>query len=286
VRVEQENLAASIETIGGVPLYRLRGNLLPLVDLGAELGVAPPKLGRDASDSAANIVVLQADGVTFGMLVDEINDTEEIVVKPLGKQLKGLSCYAGATIMGDGKVALILDVAGVAARGGVAGAKAQARRGKHAESEDAAEAEKHALLLFRVGEDRRVGIPLSAVARLEEFPRSALEQGGGRRVVQYRGEILPLCSVAEALGAYDAGPQDGPMQVVVYSNKGRSIGLVVERILDIVAESYASKPSGGGALKGVAVIQGKVTDILDVEALARSLDPDHAMSGLEPAGSI
>jgi two-component system chemotaxis sensor kinase CheA len=285
VRVEQENLAASIETIGGVPLYRLRGNLLPLVDLGAELGVAPPKLGREGSDSAANIVVLQADGATFGMLVDEISDTEEIVVKPLGKQLKGLSCYSGATIMGDGKVALILDVAGVAARGGVAGAKAGARGGKHAEGEDAAEAEKHALLLFRVGEDRRVGIPLSAVARLEEFPRSSLEQGGGRKVVQYRGEILPLCSVAEALGSYGTGSEDGPLQVVVYSSKGRSIGLVVERILDIVAEAYAKKPAGGGALSGVAVIQGKVTDILDVEALARSLQPDHAAFGLEPAGS-
>lgn len=284
VRVEQENLAASIETIGGVPLYRLRGNLLPLVDLGAELGVARPKLGRDGSDSAANIVVLQADGATFGMLVDEINDTEEIVVKPLGKQLKGLCCYAGATIMGDGKVALILDVAGVAVRGGVAGAKAAAR-GKQAESEDAAEAEKHALLLFRVGEDRRVGIPLSAVARLEEFPRSALEQGAGRRVVQYRGEILPLCSVAEALGSYETQAQDGPLQVVVYSNKGRSLGLVVERILDIVAEAYTKRPASGGALEGVAVIQGKVTDILDVEALARSLDPDHVAFGLEPAGS-
>jgi len=284
VRVEQENLAASIETIGGVPLYRLRGNLLPLVDLGAELGVARPKLGRDGSDSAANIVVLQADGATFGMLVDEINDTEEIVVKPLGKQLKGLCCYAGATIMGDGKVALILDVAGVAVRGGVAGAKAAAR-GKQAESEDAAEAEKHALLLFRVGEDRRVGIPLSAVARLEEFPRSALEQGAGRRVVQYRGEILPLCSVAEALGACETQGQDGPLQVVVYSNKGRSLGLVVERILDIVAEAYTKRPAKGGALEGVAVIQGKVTDILDVEALAQSLDPDHVAFGLEPAGS-
>ncbi len=284
VRVEQENLAASIETIGGVPLYRLRGNLLPLVDLGAELGVARPKLGRDGSDSAANIVVLQADGATFGMLVDEINDTEEIVVKPLGKQLKGLCCYAGATIMGDGKVALILDVAGVAVRGGVAGAKAAAR-GKQAESEDAAEAEKHALLLFRVGEDRRVGIPLSAVARLEEFPRSALEQGAGRRVVQYRGEILPLCSVAEALGSYETQAQDGPLQVVVYSKKGRSLGLVVERILDIVAEAYTKRPASGGALEGVAVIQGKVTDILDVEALARSLDPDHVAFGLEPAGS-
>jgi two-component system chemotaxis sensor kinase CheA len=284
VRVEQENLAASIETIGGVPLYRLRGNLLPLVDLGAELGVARPKLGRDGSDSAANIVVLQADGATFGMLVDEINDTEEIVVKPLGKQLKGLCCYAGATIMGDGKVALILDVAGVAVRGGVAGAKAAAR-GKQAESEDAAEAEKHALLLFRVGEDRRVGIPLSAVARLEEFPRSALEQGAGRRVVQYRGEILPLCSVAEALGSYETQAEDGPLQVVVYSNKGRSLGLVVERILDIVAEAYTKRPASGGALEGVAVIQGKVTDILDVEALARSLDPDHVAFGLEPAGS-
>lgn len=289
VRVEPENLGSAIEMVDGVPVYRLRGNLLPLVDLGAELGVAAKKLGRGATATdAANIVVLQADQTTFGLLVDDINDTEEIVVKPLGKQLKGLSCYAGATIMGDGKVALILDVMGIATRGGVVGSKVAAKNAQAADASTAAEDEdKSALLLFRLGEDRRVGIPLSAVARLEEFPRTTIERSNGRDVVQYRNEILQLYPLAEALGCYGAEASDSTsLQVVVYTSHGRSIGLVVDRILDIVAEAYTLRPGGrNSGLLGTAVIQGKVTDILDMEALILRVDPDFAESAAELARS-
>ena len=289
VRVEPENLGSAIEMVDGVPVYRLRGNLLPLVDLGAELGVARKKLGRGASATeAANIVVLQADQTTFGLLVDDINDTEEIVVKPLGKQLKGLSCYAGATIMGDGKVALILDVMGIATRGGVVGSKVAAKNAQAAEAAKNADGEdKSALLLFRLGEDRRVGIPLSAVARLEEFPRTTIERSNGRDVVQYRNEILQLYPLAEALGCYGTEVGESTsLQVVVYTSHGRSIGLVVDRILDIVAEAYTLRPGGrNSGLLGTAVIQGKVTDILDMEALILRVDPDFAESAAELARS-
>jgi len=289
VRVEPENLGSAIEMVDSVPVYRLRGNLLPLVDLGAELGVARKKLGRGGSATeAANIVVLQADQTTFGLLVDDINDTEEIVVKPLGKQLKGLSCYAGATIMGDGKVALILDVMGIATRGGVVGSKVAAKNAQAADAAKNADGEdKSALLLFRLGVDRRVGIPLSAVARLEEFPRTTIERSNGRDVVQYRNEILQLYPLAEALGCYGTEASDTTsLQVVVYTSHGRSIGLVVDRILDIVAEAYTLRPGGrNSGLLGTAVIQGKVTDILDMEALILRVDPDFAESAAELARS-
>ena len=287
VRVEPENLGSAIEMVDGVPVYRLRGNLLPLVDLGAELGVASRKLGRGATaKDAANIVVLQADQTVFGLLVDDINDTEEIVVKPLGKQLKGLECYAGATIMGDGKVALILDVTGLAARGGVAGAKAPGKAA-HGTAANAEDENRRALLLFRLGADRRVGIPLSAVARLEEFPRAMVERSDGRDVVQYRGEILQLCPLAEALGSYAEAQGDGPLQVVVYTSHGKSVGLVVDRILDIVNESFTLRPGGrSNGLLGTAVIQGKVTDILDTEAIIRRVDPEFFEAGCEHAGSV
>jgi two-component system chemotaxis sensor kinase CheA len=111
--LEGPDAIASIEDIGGAPVYRLRGNLLPLVDLNRELRL-PASSTEGGSAQIVNIVVLQADDRQFGLIVDEINDTEEIVVKPLGKQLKGLACFAGATIMGDGQVALILDVLGIA----------------------------------------------------------------------------------------------------------------------------------------------------------------------------
>ena len=117
VRLEGEHAQASIERIQGAPVYRLRGNLLPLVFLNHELGLDPSSV--EDEQHIANIVVLQADDRQFGLVVDAINDTQEIVVKPLGKILKGLSAFAGATIMGDGRVALILDVLGLAQQASV-----------------------------------------------------------------------------------------------------------------------------------------------------------------------
>ena len=110
MRCEGEQAGHGIENIHGAPVYRLRGNLLPLVYLNRELQAGQPQSHPDS----VNIVVLQAGDRQFGLVVDEINDTEEIVVKPLSKQLKSVSCFAGATIMGDGQVALILDVLGLA----------------------------------------------------------------------------------------------------------------------------------------------------------------------------
>src|SRR5262245_50457921 len=115
VRLEGERGRRGIEQIHGAPVYRLRGNLLPLVYLNRALQVED----RGAAGDVLNIVVLQAGDRQFGLMVEGINDTEEIVVKPLGQQLKGIPCFAGATIMGDGKVALILDVLGIAQRAGV-----------------------------------------------------------------------------------------------------------------------------------------------------------------------
>src|SRR5204863_6055217 len=114
VRLEAENARSSIELVHGAPVYRLRGRLLPLVYLNRELGLTANSENEGSTDDAVNIVVLQAEDRQFGLVVDGINDTEEIVVKPLSKHLKGLKAYAGATIMGDGKVALILDVLGLA----------------------------------------------------------------------------------------------------------------------------------------------------------------------------
>jgi two-component system chemotaxis sensor kinase CheA len=190
--------------------------------------------------------------------------------------------------MGDGKVALILDVMGIATRGGVVGSKVAAKNAQAADAAKNADGEdKSALLLFRLGVDRRVGIPLSAVARLEEFPRTTIERSNGRDVVQYRNEILQLYPLAEALGCYGTEASDTTsLQVVVYTSHGRSIGLVVDRILDIVAEAYTLRPGGrNSGLLGTAVIQGKVTDILDMEALILRVDPDFAESAAELARS-
>lgn len=270
LRLDSDEAKTGIEMLYGAPVYRLRGQLLPLVYLNREL-----KISAQHQSDAVQIVVLQADGRQFGLIVDAINDTEEIVVKPLGKQLKGLSCFAGATIMGDGKVALILDVLGLAQFSKVI---SEVRDRAHLEKEQNQErsVDKQTLLVFNTGHDTRMAIPLSTVARLEEFPRAAVEKSGGQEVVQYRGQILPLIPVSKYLPVTEAAAStNDPMQVVVYSEQGRSVGLVVSKISDIVHESITvRREAKRNGIAGSAVIQNRVTDLLDVPGIIRAADPN------------
>jgi len=276
VRLEAEQARKGIEMLYGAPIYRLRGQLLPLAYLNREfkLESSTDTANTPAGDSVVNIVVLQADGRQFGLVVDEINDTEEIVVKPLGKQLKGITCFAGATIMGDGKVALILDVMGLAQHANVIAEvhdRSLAGKTKTAERAD----DRQTLLLFNAGQNARMAIPLSMVARLEEFPRTQIERSGTQEVVQYRGQILPLIPIASYLPNAGAAPAlSDPVQVVVYSEAGRSVGLVVGKINDIVQESLTVKRDASrDGILGSAVVQDKVTDLLDVIGIIRAADP-------------
>ncbi len=273
VRLEGEQARRSIEMIHGAPVYRLRGRLLPVVYLDAELGLAG---GRRQQREVVNIVVLQTDGQQFGLVVDDINDTQEIVVKPLGSQVKDVPAFAGATIMGDGRVALILDVLGIAQRAKVVSEARDRAPREAAEQAVDRDGERRTLLLLGVGQDRRMAIPLEAVSRLEEFPATAVEYAGGRDVVQYRGEILPLVHLADALGvpaAYDLDPNE-PLNVVVHAHGDRNVGLVVGRILDIVEERLTlERRTDRPGLVGSAVIQQHVTDVLDIAEVVRSVDP-------------
>jgi two-component system chemotaxis sensor kinase CheA len=276
VRLEGEQGRKGIEMLYGAPVHRLRGHLLSLVYLNRELklGGAGETTAAPQDDAVVNIVVLHADGRQFGMVVDDINDTEEIVVKPLGKQLKGLTCFAGATIMGDGKVALILDVLGLAQNANlIAEVRDHALHEKAAPVEQADE--KRTLLLFNAGHDSHLAIPLSMVARLEEFPRSRVEHSGNQEVVQYRGQILPLIDLTQYLSkGGPAAPASDPMQVVVYSEQGRSVGLVVGKINDIVQQALTvNRQANRDGILGSTVIQNRVTDLLDVAGIIRAADP-------------
>jgi two-component system, chemotaxis family, sensor kinase CheA len=261
VRLEGNQAPAGIERIQGATFYRLRGNLLPVAYLHKELG-----LQSTGDPDITNIVVLKADGRLFGLVVDVINDTEEIVVKPLGKVFKNVPVFAGATIMGDGHVALILDVFGLAQRASVV---SQTRR--KSESDDDKVSRRSAdnvgtWLLFAAGERERLAIPLERVDRLEEFSPNLVERSAGREVVQYRGEIMPLI----ALGG-QAAAGTGPRQAIVFSHAGRRIGLSVDRILDIASEAVAvDRSTREPGLTGAAVIQQRVTDLVDLDALVQA----------------
>jgi len=278
VRLEGDEARKGIESIHGAPVYRLRGNLLPLAYLDHELGLRTES--GSAEQDVVNIVVLQADDRQFGLIVDEVNDTEEIVVKPLGKQLKGITVFSGATIMGDGRVALILDVLGLAHRAKVISEVRERTLGEGDGREEKVGSEnRQALLLLRNQGDGRIAIPLNLVTRLEEFPRSTLEKTGDQTVVQYRNSILPLVRVADLLqerrkktrGPNETSADDALIQVVVYSDSERSVGLVVDRILDIVEEDIANRQAASrDGVLGTVVIQGRVTELLDLEQLIRT----------------
>jgi two-component system chemotaxis sensor kinase CheA len=291
LRLDPSDADQQIESIHGSPVYRLRGKLLPLVYLNRELKLHGTGAGA-SGDGEINIVVVQADGHPFGLVVDDINDTQEIVVKPLGKQLKGVTCFAGATIMGDGKVALILDVLGLAQQSKVV-AEVQSR---NAHLESAADSRKQqdkrqTLLIFSAAPGTRMAIPLSMVARLEEFPRSSVEYSGGHPVVRYRGQILPLLKVSQYLpsnGSPQAEEEDGTaMQVVVYTENGKSVGLVVGKIDDIVSEVITEKRHAyGNGILGSIVVQDKVTDLLDVHSVIRAFDPSfNPVRGVAPSAA-
>jgi two-component system chemotaxis sensor kinase CheA len=181
VRLEGDQAKSALDDLHGTKVLRLRGQLLPLVRLRDVLGLP------EHHEDHVNVVVLQADDRAFGLVVDDISDTEEIVVKPLGKELKGLGVYAGATIMGDGHIALILDVLGIAERAGLVD---ESRSKNPMESNDA-EAQRSSttqrLLVFRAPSGDRSAIPLGAVARLEELRSDSVERSGRDEVVQYRG---------------------------------------------------------------------------------------------------
>ncbi len=279
VRMEHDEARQKIEMIYDQPVYRLRGRLLPLVHLNhtMELERTPWPNEPDARDEALSIVVLQTDGVQFGLVVDRIMDTEEIVVKPLGKQLKSLACFAGATIMGDGRVALILDVHGLAGRAGVlASEKERAASDARVESRDSGGAGTQTLLVFAVTEAMRMALPLAEIARLEEFEPSQVELSDRHEVIQYRGDIMPLVRLADLLGGVEQTPdpvEAETMQVIVVAHGDRHIGVVVDRIVDIVESAVnATNRTRPGLLLGSTVIQGRVTDLLDVQQLTQLVD--------------
>ena len=193
---QEQDASRAVEWVHDAPVCRLRGQLLPLVFLDEVL-----KLSQEATAERAhlNIVVLQTASCRLGLVVDEVIRTEEIVVKPLGRALQGIPVFAGATIMGDGTVALILDVAGLGREAGLADGKTAA--GQATEVAEHTLRPNESIVLCEVGAGHRIAFRLEDVERLEEFPATKIEHASGKEVVQYGGEIMPLINVTSVLGA-------------------------------------------------------------------------------------
>ena len=248
-----------IERIHDQEFFRLRDRLLPLVPLSRVLGLDACE--EDAETRDTSIVVVQAGEFLFGLTVCEVFDTEEIVVKPVGVLLKHIPVWQGTTILGDGRVIMILDVTGVAAALGtdvqVASQRveSESRQGTPPEDE-----RRIRLLKFRSG-GLSMAVPLSLVARLEEFEHSSLERNGEGLVVQYRGSLLPLQRVA---GVNSPETSSGSRRVIVFADGSHAMGLLVDEIQDIVDEPLVIRQQAARpGVCGTAIVGGAATEIID-----------------------
>ena len=275
LRVDAEEVAGAIEHVNGTPLFRLRGRLLPLVHLEEVLGL--PRRER----RVYHIVVLQADSQQFGLVVDAVNDSAEIVVRPLGHLLRHVSAYAGATIMGDGQVALILDAMGLAASAGIT------EGGHHLELVDGGDEvaeDVESLLLFNLDPDgtgssaTRMAVPLSQIVRLEKLDATTIEAASGTPVVQYRGTIMPLVWLTELLVGFRPPLQSDELHVIVHEQGDRRIGFVVDAFTDVLdAPVSLERPSDLPGVRGSALIGGNVTDVVDIHHIVATRFPTHAL---------
>ncbi len=258
--------SAKLEVAGDAEVLRLRGRLLPIVHLRQLLGREPVEKG--ASGEGQNIVVIQADGRELGLVVDQINDTEEIVVKPLSPHLKSIGVYAGTTIMGDGAVSLILDAVGIGRVSGVLN-----ETGRHHDTVDAVDKGERrgatqSYLVAQVSGDL-IAIPLALVSRLEELDPGLVERAAGKLVIQYRGRLLSLVHLSKILGKSDTEiDRDEPLRLLVYESDGQSYGLIVDEILDVFeADLSDGVPSTQRGLAISGVIGRRVTDLIDLDEI-------------------
>jgi two-component system chemotaxis sensor kinase CheA len=250
VRIEPDQ----VEGFSTAPVYRLRGRLLPLVYL-TDVFRTP------RSDGASYVLVLATGATRFGLVVDDVRDTAEIVVKPLTSHLQGVGVFSGATVMGDGRVALILDAVGLASHAMHNEEQTTALDSVVVTSEDSVE-----MLIASIGSDRRIAIPLAEIERLEVFALEQLEHSAGRDVVQYRGGTLPLHHIAPLLGSDFSLSDEGVFAVVCGEHQQ---GVIVEQILDVVKVPSASvEPvSHAGTVRARVIAQGRITDVVHLESL-------------------
>lgn len=293
---------ARIEYIKGAPVFRLRDRLLPLVSLSCILGlsdedpIASMKKSRDqdtdkkdvksesheeAADEVAAkksdrknlyLVIAQVGGYEFGIIVDRVFDTEEIVVKPVSSMLKGLQLFSGNTILGDGSVIMILDPNGIANKSGsMDNADVQDGRDSTDVTHTSDSRKKTSLLLFRVGDKAPKAVPLSLVARLENVKISDIEYSSGQMMVQYRETLMPLVPFNSTVQI----PEEGDKPVLVFADKVQSMGIIVDEIIDITEEHIDVQLSSSQAgLLGSAIINGHATDVVNIGDFLNNINRD------------
>jgi len=267
-----DNADHKIEMINNTPVLRLRNKLLPLIKMSQllHLNVVEGEGGVEIEDGAEIevneedqnlfVVVIQVGSQCFGIVVDSVFDTEEIVVKPMSAMLRDIALFSGNTILGDGSVIMIIDPNGIAQS--VSASVSQTTEEEEAEQVIASSTdEKTAMLLFRAGSGEPKAVPLSLITRLEEIDIADIEHSNGHDLVQYRGTLMPLVFINDSTTKKEEGMQP----ILVFTDERHSMGLVVDEIVDIVEDrlnvEISSKTEG---MIGSAVIKGKATEVIDI----------------------
>ena len=256
-----------IERIKDTAVLRLRNKLLPLMHLKKLLKIDD---GSSSDPENGFIVVTQVGSQTFGIVVDGVFHTEEIVVKPMSTKLRHIDMFSGNTILGDGAVIMIIDPNGIAKALGASGAASHEIADENAASRLSAADQLTSLLVFRAGTSQPKAVPLGLVTRLEELPTDKIELSNGRYMVQYRDQLMPLVQMA-GVNVQTSGSQP----ILVFADDRRSMGLVVDEIIDIVEERLNIEVGGNEAgILGSAVIKGQATEVIDVGHFLPMAFPD------------
>jgi two-component system chemotaxis sensor kinase CheA len=275
IRVPAAQVAERLEYIGTALVMRRRGSLLPIVYLRDLLGLSAPT-PEPGSARAVYILVVAAGDLHYGLIVDALLDSEEIVVKPLGQHLQGCKSYAGATILGDGRVALILDVTGIRTMMHLAEVKATpgAERQQVAQQNQTRQ-DYQSLLLVRNAPHEQFAVPLTLISRIEKIAAHAIESSGGRRYMQYRGGTLRLLAL-EDVAHVTPRAETETLSVVVFTTGGREVGLMVSSIIDVLeAEvTFDSMTFRQPGILGSAILMGRTTLLVDLFGLVAAALPD------------
>jgi two-component system chemotaxis sensor kinase CheA len=273
VRLEHDDQKSHLEVLHGSEFFRLRGNLIPVFRLGESLHLAK---NTTRTDDGTNIVILNADGRIYGLIVDEILNTEEIVVKPLSNKFKDLTYFAGATIMGDGKVALIVDAQGFFHSVDKGHGQAVEKIIEDVDNLKQFANDEQEVLLCGLGDQRNYAIPLLLVSRLEEFQAEHIEWTGEQAVIKYGNVPMPLINIEKTLKlkGYSLleSIKKNPSSIVpcvVVKVRNQFFGFVVDAIRDIaISEGGISSDSvDRDGLLGTIFVTQKTITLLDIHGI-------------------
>ncbi|RMH65003.1 MAG: response regulator [Calditrichaeota bacterium] len=283
VRIPANQVAQRIEKIDNAVVMRLRGALLPIIDLSSVLQSGTyGSTNLSFKDEATNVVVVNAGSFNYGIIVDDLLDSEEIVVKPLGRHLNHLETYAGATILGDGRAALILDIIGISKAMKLKPVKQNDRVEEKQLENLLGQKDSQSMLLLSNGHDEQFAIPLGLISRIEKIQSGQLSETSGRRVLKYRGGTLIVLAV-EDVAQVKPRVETAHPYVVVFKFGGREVGIVVAHIVDVVDsltdidEETFRQPG----IVGSSVIMGRITLMLDLYGLAAAAMPEKMVEAEE-----